>query len=140
MPASTTTSIQKTYKEDTITFYARVLIGATNTQPTLITDNGASKGIIKAEWVGAARSNYRFTLDASIRVVNVLGVTAEIIRSPTAGLGNNFDISIWDINLGTPDTGCQISVLGRTDVGGSAQLPQNSILCLTLVITTSNTL
>ena len=140
MPGSSTTAVQKTYKEETITIYARMLIGATNTQPTLITANGASKGIVNAELVLAARSHYRFTLDKSIRVVNVLGVTGEFIRSTSAGLGSNVDMSIWAIIPETTTTGTQISLVGRTGTGGSAQLPENGTLCLTLVITTTNTL
>ena len=140
-PASTT-AVQKTYKDETITLYGRMLIGATNTQPTLITANGASKGFISAALfqTGPSVSRYEFALDPSIRVVNILGFSLNLIRSPTNGLSAGPILQVHDYSLGTPTTGAKVVARTASILGSSLQLPPNSTLELTLVITTSNIL
>jgi hypothetical protein len=142
MPASSSTSVSKTYKDETITLFGRMQIGATNTQPTLLTDNGASKGFTGASLIlsGPSISRYQFTLDPSIRVVNILGFTANVLRTPGAGFSTGPGLIVYDYTLGTPGVGATVILRGAQANGGSIQLPQNSTLELTLVITTSNIL
>ena len=139
MGAYSTTAVQKTYKEETITLYGRCTIGATSAQPTLITNQGASKGFTGVV-LQSTPSHYEWTLESSINVCNILGFSVNMIRSPTSGLSSNPGLQVLDYTIGTAGTPTKIAIRAVPAAGGSAQLPQNAILELTLVITTSNIL
>ena len=134
------TSIQKTYKEETLTLYAKVLINATSTQPTLITDDGASKGFVGAALVNTP-SRYELTLEPSINVCNILGISAENTRSPSSGFSStHIALTAYDYTLGVGANPTKISFRVAPASGASTQMLVNSTLLVTLVITTSNTL
>jgi len=139
MPGSSTTAVQKTYKEETINMFATAQVNATGVQPTLITANGVSKGFTSVSLLFTP-SRYEFTLDPSINVCNILGFAINLHRSPTLGFNTQPGFIVYDYTIGTAGTPSKISVRGATESGASGQLQDGNLIDLTLVITTSNTL
>jgi len=141
MSAFSSTSIHKTYKEETYTLYGLMRTGALNVQPTLITANGASKGFTKVALVQTApASRYEWTIDPTFRVTNILGAYAETERDIAASYGSVLvALTIQNITPWVAGVGTKITFRESTASGGSSQLVPDTLLRVCVTFTTSKT-
>lgn len=141
MGAISATSVQKTYKEETITLYGLMRANATSTQPTLITTNGASKGFTGVALVTTpSPSRYEWTIDPTFRVANILGAYAETERDTATGYGSTLiALTIHSITPWVAGVGTKIAFRESSATGASNQLVPNQLLRVNVTFTTSRT-
>jgi len=139
MPGFSTTAIQKTYKDETYTLYGLMRANALNTQPTLITANGASKGFTNvALLLTAPASRYVWTIDPSFRITNILGAYAETEKDIAASYGSTLvALTLQNITPWVAGVGTKITFRESSASGGSNQLVQNQLLRVCVSFTTS---
>ena len=130
MPAQSATTVQKTFKDEVYTIFARATItGASD--PVLITANGASKGIASITFL-ATPSRYVVTLDrASIPEKAFIGtpIITYIQSTTTAGQIIISRVTVEDTTAGT------FTIAGYHGVGATTNYPTGGTLCITVPIT-----
>lgn len=87
MAAISGTTVQKTLKLEATTIYGKATTNGA-ADPTLITANGASKGIASITRYGAGI--YDITLDEGIAVKQFLGATSLQLAKSTTGVGESW--------------------------------------------------
>lgn len=123
------TTLQKTFKEEVHTLYARASIGAAFANTAIITTNGASKGVVSI--TESADGVFNVVLDRGY--VQYLGAPVVVFKGSGAVNAPIVVVTAEDAAAGTFSFRTQI-VGGTTGVHPTSGLT----LCLTVAATRSN--
>lgn len=129
MPISATT-VQKTFKLEATTLFARANVGAAGSISSTITANGASKGVTLSK---LATAKYRATIDPQIPVQQFLGAPVVQVLSTSDAGSAIYNGRVFGENAanGTVD------FIFYGDDGALINLPDGSQLLVTIFLTTS---
>ena len=143
MASASSTTIHKTLRQETITLFCKFSADVT-ANPTIIRDNGASKGIEKVERIPAVAGDpsiYVITIDPSIRVEAQLGSPQiEQFRAVLGPAGNIIEPRLISrSNAGRVFTNNELAFAFYLLTTGTSTGIQNSICSVTIPITTLKT-
>lgn len=129
MPISATT-VQKTFKLEATTLFARASIAGALGIPTTLTDKGASKGVTISK-VGTGI--YRATIDPQIPVQQFLGASTCQVRLLSNSAGAAYSVRAYNesASAGTIDW------IIYDDAGAVDNAPDGGELQFTIFLTTS---
>jgi len=128
MAAISATVLQKGFKVETTTVYARFSLDAAGTTATLITGSlaggnlGASKGVATVGY--AATGQYTLTLDPSIPVQQFLGAPSVILKNSVT-TDPTFLTRIYSTTTGA-STGATVTIVSATAAAPSVAAPITS--------------
>jgi len=129
MAAISATVLQKGFKVETTTVYARFSLDAAGTTATLITGSlaggnlGASKGVVPVV-AYAANGQYTLTLDPSIPVQQFLGAPSVILKNSVT-TDPTFLTRIYSTTTGA-STGATVTIVSATAAAPSVAAPITS--------------
>lgn len=145
MASLSATVVQKAFKVEATTIYARASLDAAGTTATLITGSvaggnpGASKGVLSCDYV--AGQGYKFTLDPQIPVQQFLGAPAITLKnSNSAGADVSYLTRVYTATSGSAGASITIatSTAAAPSVVAAAASSAGQEIWLTLPFTTSN--
>jgi hypothetical protein len=146
MPSLSATVVQKAYKVEATTIYARISLNAAGTTATLITGSvaggnpGASKGVASVSYT--ATGLYTITLDPSIPVQQFLGAPSIVIKN-NVSTDATYLTRVYSTTNSAPGVGATLTIIASAatlptqgapivSTGGVAEL------WVTIPFTTSN--
>jgi len=144
MPSLSATVVQKAFKVEATTIYARISLNAAGTTATLITGSvaggnpGASKGVASVTYT--ANGQYTLTLDPTIPVQQFLGAPSIVTKNSTAA-DATYVTRVYNATSGSA-TGATLTIASAAATAPSTLAPIASTsgceLWVTIPFTTSN--
>jgi hypothetical protein len=137
MSALSATVVQKALKAEVTTIYANISVNPAGTTATLVTGNGASKGVASAAYV--ATGKYVITLQPGIAVNQYLGAPSVILKNDDL-VDDTYVLRVLSSTVGT---GATITLLACDPSAPGTPAPivssGSSNILVTIPFTTSNT-